>query len=241
MTTYFLGTLCLWRVILKLRQMHRNRNRWLVVTVKRRYIMDGKKFLISIATAIILVISPNFVLSVQAATCNEHHAPVENTNGYRYSQGYSASHKAIDFTPGAGTKVMASKAGTIYGIFTGCTNVDGARVVSCSLRGRCSPSDGYYNGYCNYGFGNGYLIKHSDGTTTAYAHLATTAHLQGTLGQAVAQGQQIGTVGSSGMSTGYHLHFEMARISSFTTINAFLNAPHLNPYDVCVPPTHMVH
>ena len=59
-----------------------------------------------------------------------------------------------------------------------------------------------YNG----GFGNVVIIDHANGTQTLYAHqskLATKA------GDEVYQGQVIGYVGSTGHSTGPHLHFEV--------------------------------
>ncbi|MBS3940360.1 MAG: M23 family metallopeptidase, partial [Actinobacteria bacterium] len=55
------------------------------------------------------------------------------------------------------------------------------------------------------GYGNLTLIDHHDGVVTAYAHQNSIAV---SAGQSVAQGQRIGTVGSTGNSTGPHLHFE---------------------------------
>jgi murein DD-endopeptidase MepM/ murein hydrolase activator NlpD len=55
------------------------------------------------------------------------------------------------------------------------------------------------------GYGNVVEIKHRDGKSTLYAHMNSIAVR---LGQAVEQGQNIGTVGSTGWSTGPHLHFE---------------------------------
>lgn len=56
------------------------------------------------------------------------------------------------------------------------------------------------------GYGNLVLIAHGDGIVTAYAHLASIAVGQGA---GVARGSVIGTVGSTGHSTGPHLHFEV--------------------------------
>lgn len=55
------------------------------------------------------------------------------------------------------------------------------------------------------GYGNVVMVKHRNNQTTVYAHLSK---IQVTRGQTVAQGQRIGAVGSTGWSTGPHLHFE---------------------------------
>ncbi len=56
--------------------------------------------------------------------------------------------------------------------------------------------------------GNLVTIKHDQGYTTLYMHLHT---IMVKLGQQVQQGQQIGTVGNTGNSTGAHLHYEIRR------------------------------
>jgi murein DD-endopeptidase MepM/ murein hydrolase activator NlpD len=55
------------------------------------------------------------------------------------------------------------------------------------------------------GYGNIIVIDHGGGVSTAYAHLS--AIWVG--GGSVSQGQSIGAVGSTGSSTGPHLHFEV--------------------------------
>lgn len=60
----------------------------------------------------------------------------------------------------------------------------------------------------NGGYGNLIIIKHPNGTTTFYAHLKADGILV-SQGQAVGQGTVIGYVGSTGRSTGPHLHFEV--------------------------------
>lgn len=55
------------------------------------------------------------------------------------------------------------------------------------------------------GYGNVVEIMHRDGKSTLYAHMHTIAVRKG---QAISQGHHIGTVGSTGWSTGPHLHFE---------------------------------
>ncbi len=58
----------------------------------------------------------------------------------------------------------------------------------------------------NGGYGNMVTLQHSNGTKTLYAHLS---QITTTTGASVAQGEKIGTVGSTGRSTGPHLHFEV--------------------------------
>ena len=58
------------------------------------------------------------------------------------------------------------------------------------------------------GFGNTIIIDHGDGVTTLYAHLLSGG-IHVSVGQQVTAGQRIGSVGSTGWSTGPHLHWEV--------------------------------
>ncbi len=58
----------------------------------------------------------------------------------------------------------------------------------------------------NGGYGNYVVISHANGTQTLYGHLANSIVSSG---QTVNQGQTIGYMGSTGRSTGTHLHFEV--------------------------------
>lgn len=58
----------------------------------------------------------------------------------------------------------------------------------------------------NSSYGNYVVVDHYDGVTTLYAHMSSRSV---SVGQAVSQGQELGKVGSTGSSTGNHLHFEI--------------------------------
>lgn len=113
------------------------------------------------------------------------------SSGYGYRWG--SMHRGIDIAAPAGTDIYASKSG----------------VVIVSMMG--------YSGSGFGGYGNVVMIQHNDGTYTLYAHCQTRYV---SVGDVVSQGQVIAAVGSTGDSTGNHLHFEIRRgISSSTTVD----------------------
>lgn len=63
-----------------------------------------------------------------------------------------------------------------------------------------------YAGWNDFGYGNTIVLDHGNGWQTLYAHLST---LNVSCGVSVFQGDIIGTMGSTGRSSGPHLHFEM--------------------------------
>ncbi len=62
-----------------------------------------------------------------------------------------------------------------------------------------------YAGWNNWGYGNLIVLDHGNGWQTWYAHLS---QIYVYCGQQLYQGAAIGAVGSTGRSTGPHLHFE---------------------------------
>ena len=95
---------------------------------------------------------------------------------------YAHFHTGIDISAPAGTPVLAADDGVV--ILAGASVVNGQLV----------------------GYGNYVVIAHSDGLTTLYGHLLAIAVKAG---QQVTQGTVVGLEGSTGNSTGAHLHFEL--------------------------------
>jgi murein DD-endopeptidase MepM/ murein hydrolase activator NlpD len=79
-----------------------------------------------------------------------------------------------------------------------------------------------YSGWNDYGYGNMVMIDHGNGFQSLYAHLS--AIYRG-CGQSVGQGEGIGAVGSTGRSSGAHLHFELMTATW-----------KVNPWDYLPPP-----
>ena len=76
-------------------------------------------------------------------------------------------------------------------------------------------------GWSSGGYGNLVEVKHNDGTITRYGH---NSRLSVSLGQTVRQGQQVAEMGSTGHSTGSHLHFEI-RPSGGNAVNPIAHLP----------------
>ncbi|HVN53574.1 MAG TPA: peptidoglycan DD-metalloendopeptidase family protein [Anaerolineaceae bacterium] len=79
-----------------------------------------------------------------------------------------------------------------------------------------------YAGWNDWGYGNVIVIDHGNGWQTLYAHLS---NVRVGCGDSVIKGNVIGNVGSTGRSSGPHLHFEMS-----------LDGSKLNPHQYLPPP-----
>jgi murein DD-endopeptidase MepM/ murein hydrolase activator NlpD len=73
-----------------------------------------------------------------------------------------------------------------------------------------------YTGVSRYGYGNEVLVDHGFGYVTRYAHLQ---EIKVKRGQELKRGEVLGTLGSSGRSTGPHLHYEVHKDNR--TVNPF--------------------
>jgi murein DD-endopeptidase MepM/ murein hydrolase activator NlpD len=76
-------------------------------------------------------------------------------------------------------------------------------------------------GWSSGGYGNLVEVRHTDGTITRYGH---NSRLSVSIGQTVRQGQQVAEMGSTGHSTGSHLHFEI-RPSAGNAVNPIAHLP----------------
>ncbi|MER6527828.1 M23 family metallopeptidase [Streptomyces sp. NPDC001508] len=94
---------------------------------------------------------------------------------------WKAKHSGQDFAVPTGTEVVAASGGTVV------------------KAGGNGAGDGP-------AYGNAIVIKHGNGTYSQYAHLS---RIDVRVGQAVGAGEHIARSGSTGNSTGPHLHFEI--------------------------------
>ena len=94
--------------------------------------------------------------------------------------GKPGNHAGIDIPAPSGTNIYAAKSG----------------VVIHAAKGTGS----------SWSYGNYVIVSHSDGTSTLYAHMSRIGCKEG---QTVKQGDVVGYVGTTGRSTGNHLHFEI--------------------------------
>jgi murein DD-endopeptidase MepM/ murein hydrolase activator NlpD len=76
-----------------------------------------------------------------------------------------------------------------------------------------------FAGWTDVGYGYLIVVDHGNSLSTYYAHLS---NIYVAVGQSVDTGQVIGAVGSTGWSTGPHLHFEVRRLGLQQNPRAYL-------------------
>lgn len=109
--------------------------------------------------------------------------------------GATANHGAIDIAMPSGSAVLAS---------------DGGVVKHAGVYGTG---------------GNAIIIDHGNGIETHYYHLRAGDGIMVRQGQKVSKGQQIGRVGTTGASTGFHLHFGIKINGSFVDPLKYVKKP----------------
>ncbi len=138
------------------------------------------------ASAYAQTVEGSFLCNMVDPTDNHYEITSTYPYGWRIHpiKGNVQFHNAVDIGGVRGENVKAVQSGTIKTVVSGITR-----------EGNCS--DGY-------GCGNYIIIDHGDGYTSTYCHLQK---VNVTEGQSVSQGEVIGLLGSTGCSTGPHLHF----------------------------------
>lgn len=113
---------------------------------------------------------------------------VSSEYGYRWG----TLHKGIDISSSGikGAEITAANSGEVIFVYNSCTHNYG-KSKSCG---------------CGGGYGNYCIVDHGGGYTTLYGH-ATEIIVK--VGDKVTTGDVLGYVGSTGYSTGWHLHFEI--------------------------------
>ena len=121
-----------------------------------------------------------------------------------YGPRWNSSHAGIDIAQGgiANAKVVSIASGTVTVWCSTCTH----------NYGKVNSKGQVYSCGCGGGYGNYVSVDHGtyNGVhfRSVYAHLAPGS-ISVKSGQKVGKGEQIGRVGTTGRSTGYHLHFEI--------------------------------
>ncbi|MDE5738278.1 MAG: peptidoglycan DD-metalloendopeptidase family protein [Oscillospiraceae bacterium] len=145
------------------------------------------------------------VLEAKAAATKTAVFPVNNNCVvgfvYGYSESYGGTHKGIDLHDKKGDDtVYCAVSGTVYGTNNQCQHISSWNSNSADY-GKCPQS--HINTW-----GNSIYIKGDDGWYYVYGHLKYNS-IKVEKNQRVTAGQPLATIGSSGASTGYHLHFEV--------------------------------
>jgi murein DD-endopeptidase MepM/ murein hydrolase activator NlpD len=116
--------------------------------------------------------------------------------------------RSFGYLPNLTDYFMQPTTGYNWGRIHGRNGVDTANACGTAIYaaagGTVTFADG--SGRWNGGFGNYVKIQHPNGTETLYAH---ASRVLVSTGQTVGQGQHIMTMGTTGRSTGCHLHFEV--------------------------------
>lgn len=116
------------------------------------------------------------------------------TTYFGYDPWRRGQHRGLDIV-GSGSSIAGAK---LYAVQSG-------KVIAVSNTCKHNYGKNYSCG-CGGGYGNYIVIDHGGGISTMYAHCWG---INVTKGQEVKKGDVIGYVGTTGWSTGYHLHFEV--------------------------------
>lgn len=131
----------------------------------------------------------------------------------------------ITSTFGNRTHPITGQPGTMHNGIDIAAGVNGSAKIVAAASGTVVKASDSGDGY-----GNCVIIQHSDGYYTLYGHMATGS-LTVKVGDTVNKGQQIGTMGSTGNSTGNHLHFEVEKFDGEFSMSKYYTNERLDPVD----------
>ncbi len=131
-----------------------------------------------------------------------------NSGGGGSSGGGSATSLSNLQWPVPSCTLITSRFGYRVAPTTGASTYHGGLDIGAGMGASivaAGAGDVIYAG-ANGGYGNCVMIDHGDGVVTVYAHMSSIGV---SYGQYVTAGQYVGAVGSTGVSTGPHCHFEI--------------------------------
>lgn len=129
-----------------------------------------------------------------------------SSNGDGSNGGGSGSYTSPEYTGnGTFTHPLKGKGTRTQGYHSGHTAIDFGAPIGTAIVAAESGNVILVR-YLTYSYGYYVVIDHGGGYSTLYAHMS---RIDVSVGQSVSRGQQIGAVGSTGRSTGPHLHFEV--------------------------------
>ncbi len=171
--------------------------------------MRGRRKGLSIVLVVAILISLVPISSLYTKAAVYYLFPVQGGKlayYYGYTESYGGYHNGIDIHSSGNDNIYAAYGGKVEAIANSCQHVNS-----------------YPNG-CEHTntFGNYIRIKQDDGRYAYYGHLKYGGVLV-SVGDYVKKGQLIGIMGSSGFSSGKHLHFE---VRSSTSTSSHIN---INP------------
>lgn len=129
----------------------------------------------------------------------------ETSSSSNSSSSYTTGSSGMFAWPLPYTHTLTSTFGTRWGRLHGGLDISDGGVYGQPIYASASGTV-TFSGGDNSGYGNYVIIDHGSGYTTLYGHCSS---LVAVTGQYVNQGDLIGYVGSTGNSTGPHLHFEI--------------------------------
>lgn len=131
-----------------------------------------------------------------------------NSGGGGSSGGGSATSLSNLQWPVPSCTLITSRFGYRVAPTTGASTYHGGLDIGAGMGASivaAGAGDVIYAG-ANGGYGNCVMIDHGNGVVTVYAHMSSIGV---SYGQYVTAGQYVGAVGSTGVSTGPHCHFEI--------------------------------